>query len=528
MVLEKRVIESRSSRSSLLKGETMVRTFTIVVCAALIGAGAELRAAEADQSSPKATMHAFWSAIDAGDAAAAEKLSVGAGDAEKRWIEAYAGMCDGFKRLHDAAVKRFGKDAERQFMSRSPAYFAAGNWERSEEREQGGSTQLVRPGGRDTEFINGITLVQKDGKWVVSLSGAAAKPSTMVAKTSTYQTLATSMRQVAADIDAGRFATAAEAQQAQRDAMRKLRPIPTSAPAGRAGAATRVAGAMSLAEARRGFHTKLIREEHEDEVPDPPPADVFRLVQYQSPAGSLAAYLSVAPKDQAKHPAIIWLVGGFDNSIGDTAWKPAPANNDQSGSAFRRAGLIMMYPSLRGGNKNPGFKEQFLGEVDDVLAAADFLAKQDFVDPKRIYLGGHSTGGTLALLTAECSERFRAVFCFGPVSAVQDYGKDRMVFDPNVREESLLRSPGAWLTSVRSPVFVLEGTGRPGNIGSLALMAIASRNPLLHFHQLPGLNHFTELAPATKLIAAKLLADNGPSTNVNFSEEELAGLASSR
>ena len=30
-----------------------------------------------------------------------------------------------------------------------------------------------------------------------------------------------------------------------------------------------------------------------------------------------------------------------------------------------------------------------------------FLAKQDYVDPKRIYLGGHSTGGTLALLTAE-------------------------------------------------------------------------------------------------------------------------------
>ena len=37
-----------------------------------------------------------------------------------------------------------------------------------------------------------------------------------------------------------------------------------------------------------------------------------------------------------------------------------------------------------------------------------FLAAQPYVDPARIYLGGHSTGGTLALLVAECSETFRA------------------------------------------------------------------------------------------------------------------------
>ena len=33
----------------------------------------------------------------------------------------------------------------------------------------------------------------------------------------------------------------------------------------------------------------------------------------------------------------------------------------------------MMFPSLRGGNNNPGSKEGFFGEVDDVLAAADLL-----------------------------------------------------------------------------------------------------------------------------------------------------------
>ena len=39
-----------------------------------------------------------------------------------------------------------------------------------------------------------------------------------------------------------------------------------------------------------------------------------------------------------------------------------------------------MYPSLRGGNDNPGVKESFLGEVDDVLAAFDYLSAQPYVE----------------------------------------------------------------------------------------------------------------------------------------------------
>jgi dipeptidyl aminopeptidase/acylaminoacyl peptidase len=64
---------------------------------------------------------------------------------------------------------------------------------------------------------------------------------------------------------------------------------------------------------------------------------------------------------------------------------------------------------LRGGNDNPGRREGFLGEVDDVLAAADHLSKLPHIDPTQIYLGGHSTGGTLALLVAECSNTSIAI-----------------------------------------------------------------------------------------------------------------------
>jgi hypothetical protein len=135
--------------------------------------------------------------------------------------------------------------------------------------------------------------------------------------------------------------------------------------------------AGSLIEARKGFQTKLVRREAgKDPVPEPPPK-LFHTVRYDSPVGKLAAYLTPDPNDGKKHPAIIWITGGDCNSIDDGCWKEGAPDNDQSASAFRKADIVMMFPSLRGGNNNPGVKEGFLGEVDDVLAAADFLAGQN-------------------------------------------------------------------------------------------------------------------------------------------------------
>lgn len=278
-------------------------------------------------------------------------------------------------------------------------------------------------------------------------------------------------------------------------------------------------GPASLVEARKGFKTKLLRRETAREPVAAPPAKLFRTVEYDAPPGKLAAYVSPDPNDGKKHPAIIWVTGGDCNTIGDV-WTAQPASNDQTAAEYRKAGVVMMFPSLRGGNMNPGVKEGFLGEVDDVLAAADFLARQPYVDPARIYLGGHSTGGTLVLLVAECSDRFRAVFSFGPVEDVAGYGPEFTPFDTSDPRENQLREPGRWLAAVRSPTFVFEGTLR-GNISSLRTMAKASTNPKVQFFGVERANHFNLLAPTNKLIAAKLLRDDGPECNLAFTADEL-------
>lgn len=299
------------------------------------------------------------------------------------------------------------------------------------------------------------------------------------------------------------------------------RPAPTAAQSPPPAQASPEEHITTLAEARRGFTTHLNRHVHFGE-PAPAPPDFFSLVKYTSPAGELPAYVGTAPKTGGKHPAIIWIVGGFSNSISDIAWTPGPAENDQSATAFREAGIVMMYPCLRGGNDAPGYMEGFYGEVDDVLAAADYLSKLDYVDPQRIYLGGHSTGGTLALLTAESTDRFRAVFSFGPTEDVTGYGAKYLPFDISVHREGQMREPGRFLRAIRTPTFVFEGASGRGNIDSLRAMAKMPHSPLVHFHPIKGADHFSTLQPTERLIARKILADVSPEVNIQFSEQELA------
>jgi hypothetical protein len=277
---------------------------------------------------------------------------------------------------------------------------------------------------------------------------------------------------------------------------------------------------QSPVEARRGFETVLVRHTAGPQPVAVPPPHLFGIVQYESPAGQLAAYLTPNPGDGHKHPAIIWITGGDCNSIGDV-WEAASPENDQTASAFRKAGIVMMFPSLRGGNENPGMREFCLGEVDDVCAAAEFLAAQAYVDPSHIYLGGHSTGGSLVLLAAASSEKFRAVFSFGPVGNVGLYGPEYLPFDLASRRELELRAPIRWLHAIKQPTFVFEGANLPGNAGSIRMMTQATKNSAVHFRLVPHKNHFSVLAPVTELVAAKILHDSGPDCTLDITDAEI-------
>lgn len=258
----------------------------------------------------------------------------------------------------------------------------------------------------------------------------------------------------------------------------------------------------SLAQARAALRTSVAVAPNRSPLPQPP-AELYLRSDYVNPLGdTLPAFITPDPRDGKKHPAIVWLTGG-DSSTLDDFWTEGPEDNDQSAQAFRKAGVVMLFPTLRGGNGNTRPQEFFLGEVDDVLAAAEHLARQPWVDAQQVYLGGHSTGGTLALLAAESSDRFAGVFAFGAVARPEDYGPSLVPagFDRLDPQERRVRSPIFWLRDLSRPTYLVEG--ERGNSRDLQELC-ARPSPAQHCLLVPGHSHFSVLAPATRVIAARV------------------------
>jgi dienelactone hydrolase len=277
--------------------------------------------------------------------------------------------------------------------------------------------------------------------------------------------------------------------------------------------------AQSFAEAHDAFQTTLAKEESDDDEIPAPPEGFFDLIKYPSKVGDLAAYVSSDPGDGQKHPLIIWVVGGWGNGIDDFPWCYPEWDNDQTGSAFWQAGVLMMYPSFRGGCGNPGNYETLFGEVDDIASAYEYAASLPYVDADRIYLGGHSTGGTRALLASEYTDKFRAVFCYGAVDEVKYHNNSQFTFDTDNKEEYKMRSPIYWLDSVKSPTFLIEGSD--GNSANLKKIERTSKNENIHCYVMEDADHFSVLAPLTRVVAQKILADTGTEPNITITQEEL-------
>lgn len=158
------------------------------------------------------------------------------------------------------------------------------------------------------------------------------------------------------------------------------------------------APSADYADARRAFRTKLLRRGPSPQVAAPlvlaPDADE---ITFRSGDLTLRAWISKAGPGPPR-PAIVFVHGA-------SAFR---ADHWAGTQALRDAGYVVMMPILRGENGSPGAFSLFYDEVDDVVAAATALTSRSDVDPTRIFVAGHSNGGTLAILAAMTSSRFRA------------------------------------------------------------------------------------------------------------------------
>lgn len=188
---------------------------------------------------------------------------------------------------------------------------------------------------------------------------------------------------------------------------------------------------------------------------------------YRSGVGEeleLVAWVSRYTRSEKQKPAVLFLHGG--NAIGQGHW--------QLMKPYVEAGYVVMIPSMRGENGQKGNFSGFYDEVADVLAASNRLRHLPGVDPHRMFLAGHSIGGTLAMLAAMSTHRFRAV---APISGNPDayaffgrYPQDIRFNTGNPREYQM-RSPLCYAHSFKSPVKLFHGTEEAHFDSRLALLS---------------------------------------------------------
>jgi dipeptidyl aminopeptidase/acylaminoacyl peptidase len=283
---------------------------------------------------------------------------------------------------------------------------------------------------------------------------------------------------------------------------------------------------VPLMEARAGFQTQVGPSKGYDPFlsdgpPDPPPPGI-QLVRYPSPAGQLAAYITADPGDGRRHPAVVWAHGGFGGTSAD--------NLTEDGDAFPfvQAGLVVMAPSWRGENDNPGRYEMFYGEVDDALAAIDYVSKLPYVDPNRVYMAGHSTGGTLTLLAAESTTKLRAAFSMGgapdlfTVLRPFGIGYGNTPFNWTDKKERRLRSAIDYVGHLKTPTWYFEGSEETSYCADARKMETLAKKFGTPFtvNIIQNGDHFTVVWPTAELIAQKILADTGPQCNITISQFE--------
>jgi dipeptidyl aminopeptidase/acylaminoacyl peptidase len=206
------------------------------------------------------------------------------------------------------------------------------------------------------------------------------------------------------------------------------------------------------AQARSRFRTKLVRKGPAPQPWEParPPAGITEIV-YPSGDLRLKAWVNRPADASRKRPAVLFLHGGF--AFGAEDWELT--------EPFREAGFVVLAPMLRAENGQAGAFSLWYDEVDDVLAAAAYLAAQPYVETERLYIAGSSAGGTLTLLSAMASKRFRAAASFSasPDQALLvKHAKIDLPFDKTDPRELQLRSPLAYAASFKCPVRIYYAT----------------------------------------------------------------------
>ncbi len=248
--------------------------------------------------------------------------------------------------------------------------------------------------------------------------------------------------------------------------------------------------AVDLVEARTAYQTQTVKAMKAPQafVQERTPAGVNE-VTYASGKLRLKGWMSALSHSATKAPAVVFLHGGFSFSRDD--WVAA--------EGFVKAGYVLFMPLMRSENGGPGNFELFGGEVDDALAAGNYLTTIPQIDSKRIYLVGHSVGGSLAILAAQMNSPYKAAAAYSGYAHLPDWiaqYKNIVPFDIRKDDEMKIRDPYRYASSVKIPLYMFSESQSPWGAATNSdfCKLVAKRSPCLH-ETITG-SHESMIAPS--------------------------------
>jgi dipeptidyl aminopeptidase/acylaminoacyl peptidase len=199
------------------------------------------------------------------------------------------------------------------------------------------------------------------------------------------------------------------------------------------------------------------------------------LVHYPSPDGKFTisawAYMPYNIGRNDKYPAIIYVHGG-------------PASQHRNGfdpfiQYILNQGYIVIAPNYRGSS---GYGEPFKranvmdmggGDLQDVMASADFIKKTGYVDPTKLIVMGRSYGGYMTMMAVTKNpEKWAAGVAVVPFvnwfTEVQNedptlQATDKATMGDPVKEKALWedRSPINFIDKIKAPLLLIAGGNDP-------------------------------------------------------------------
>jgi dipeptidyl aminopeptidase/acylaminoacyl peptidase len=114
-------------------------------------------------------------------------------------------------------------------------------------------------------------------------------------------------------------------------------------------------------------------------------------------------------REDQKYPALFLIHGGPQSHFGEQ-W-----HYRWNAQVFAAAGYVVVMPNFRG---STGYGQKFIDEInadwggkpfDDIMAAADYVAKLPYIDPERMAAAGASYGGYMINWILGHTQRFKAL-----------------------------------------------------------------------------------------------------------------------